>query len=167
MYPRRAFFPTSAVTPEWADAFVGAVASLEAKLIRSKKGDRVLQLLWPGLSNLGFSVEHTLNAYGERGEGYKQMRVDAWHAQLGVVVEIEGASSAGGYAVYRDLIRASLIPEAKYLAIAVPTIRERSTKRQKRLKGKHFAEANQLLKMIFTRTSRLRLPLEGVLLVGY
>lgn len=45
--------------------------------------------------------------------------VDAVHDELGVVVEIEAGRGARGNAVYRDLIRASLIVDARFLAIGV------------------------------------------------
>jgi hypothetical protein len=156
------------------DPFVAVFAGVETQLRRrSRRGsDAALSLLDPGLARLGFRVEHS-KASGHRIEHYAgdggyclTMRIDARHEQLGIVVEVEGPAGVRGNAVYRDLIRASLIAKAKYLALAVPQIHYRKATRQ-RFKETCFEEATKVLMAIFAPDSRLRLPVEGVLLVGY
>ncbi len=91
--------------------------------------------------------------------------VDAVHDALGVVVEVEAGRGARGNAVYRDLVRASLIVGARYLALGV--IQEyRHLTASKPVAVESYRDAKDQLDAIYA-SGRLRLPFEGVLLFGY
>jgi len=57
--------------------------------------------------------------FGERGVARVTYEVDAAHDELGVVVEVEAGRGAQSDALYRDLIRASLIVDVKFLALGM------------------------------------------------
>src|SRR5262249_23248076 len=101
--------------------------------------------------------------FGTNGHERVRYDVDAMHDQLGVVVE--AGRGARGNAVYRDLIRASLIVDAQYLALGVMAdYRHMSGGREVSVAS--FAEARAILDAVYA-SGRLRLPFDGVLLFGY
>jgi hypothetical protein len=92
--------------------------------------------------------------------------VDAVHDELGVVVEVEGGrGGARGNAIYRDLIRTSLIVDVKYLALGVMT-EYRHLSGGRRMSVRSFQEARDQVDAIYA-SGQLRLPFEGLLLFGY
>jgi hypothetical protein len=91
--------------------------------------------------------------------------VDAFQDDLGVVVEIEAGRGARGNAVYRDLIRASLLLDARYLALGVLNT-YRHNLRDRRVSVESFREARDQLDAVYA-SNRLQLPFQGLLLFGY
>jgi hypothetical protein len=91
--------------------------------------------------------------------------VDAVHDELGVVVEVEAGRGARGNAVYRDLIRTSLIVGARFLVLGVMQ-EYRHMSGTKVTKVESYREAKDQLDAIYA-SGRLKLPFEGVLLFGY
>ena len=87
--------------------------------------------------------------------------VDGFHAQHEIVLEVEAGRGAANNADYRDLIRASLMVDARYLVLAMmlhyagggPVIKSYDRSRDK-------------IDAIYA-SERLKLPLDGILLVGY
>ncbi len=71
----------------------------------------------------------------------------------------------GGNAVYRDLVRSSLIVNARYLALGVMlTYRHKSGGKQ--IVVRSYEETRDVLDAIYA-SGRLQLPFDGVLLFGY
>jgi hypothetical protein len=64
----------------------------------------------------GRLLHHVVEAAQSLGE------VDAAHDGFGVVVEVEAGRGARGNAAYRDLVRTSLIVDARYLALLMPIV---------------------------------------------
>jgi hypothetical protein len=52
--------------------------------------------------------------YGRERVAYE---VDAVHDELGILVEVEAGRGARGNAVYRDLVRSSLIVDQRFLML--------------------------------------------------
>jgi hypothetical protein len=177
-YPCWFYYPARARPPRWALDFVSAVAAARDKIDtrqdRRLTSDQALLALEPGLRALGYEVEASKNRrdrirrpvlFGENGVEILTWEVDAVHDTLGVVVEVEAGRGARSNAVYRDLIRASLIVDVKYLALGVQIAYRHDTE------GRHvvvhsFAETRSLLDAIYA-SGRLQLPFEGILLFGY
>ena len=91
--------------------------------------------------------------------------VDAWLENPGVIIEIEAGRAVMGNAFYRDLVRTSLIVNANYLAIAVMLNYEyRSGSRQ--VSSHDYDIAHDQLDAMYS-SGRLKLPFEGVLIIGY
>jgi hypothetical protein len=136
--------------------------------------DKVLALLRPGLEAIGFRVEAgktvadriTLPVlFGEQALPRVRYDVDGVHDELGVLLEIEAGRGARGNAVYRDLVRTSLIVDARYLALGV--MQESHHKSgDKNVVVRSYDEAKDQLDAIYA-SQRLRLPFDGVLLFGY
>ncbi len=178
-YPNWTYFPANTRPPEWAEGVVAVVEEQEATIstVERRTGlssDEVLRLLAPGLAALGYIVEDGRARlgkvrrpvlFGENGQPTLTYEVDAAHADLGVVVEVEAGRGARGNAEYRDLLRTSLILDARYLALMLPlTYRFKSGGRE----GSEHAYRNtkDLLTAVYA-SQRLRFPFEGILLLGY
>jgi hypothetical protein len=91
--------------------------------------------------------------------------VDAVHDELGIVVEVEAGRGARGNAIYRDIVRASLIVGARYLVLGVMQ-EYRHQSGGKPISVESYTDAKNQLDAIYN-SGRLRLPFEGVLLFGY
>jgi hypothetical protein len=102
---------------------------------------------------------------GENGVEVLTWEVDAVHDALGIVVEVEAGRSARSNAVYRDLIRTSLIVNVKFLALGVQ-LAYRHDADGRTVTVPSYAETKSLLDAIHA-SGRLQLPFEGVLLFGY
>ena len=87
------------------------------------------------------------------------------HDELGIVLEIEAGRGAMSNAVYRDLIRAALIVEARFFALGVMS-RYRYRSGDSTQENRSYDAARDQLDAIYA-SGRIRLPFEGVLLFGY
>lgn len=79
--------------------------------------------------------------------------------------EVEAGRGARGNAIYRDLVRSSLIVGARYLALGVMQ-EYRHMSGSKPISVRSCAEAKDQLDAIFA-SGQLGLPFAGILLFGY
>jgi hypothetical protein len=99
--------------------------------------------------------------FGEQGKPIVSYDVDGFHADHGAVLEVEAGRGAANNADYRDLVRASLMVDADYLILAM-MLEYRTGKTVMR----SYEQTRNRLDAIYA-SDRLKLPLKGVLLVGY
>jgi hypothetical protein len=131
-YPSWIYFPTSVAPPAWVDDLVAVVSEARSEIDSAThsgvSSDSVLLKLHAGLALLGYTVEAGKRRvdkvrrpvlFGEGGAECVAYEVDAVHDELGVLLEVEAGRGAMGNAVYRDLIRTSLIVGARFLALGV------------------------------------------------
>ena len=158
--------------------FIGVIAShsdeIDSRSVKNLKSDRILAFIAHDLASLGYQVETGKKAFqkirrpvlfGEEGVEKVSYEIDAFNDSEGIAVEMEAGRGARGNAVYRDLIRTSLIVGAKYLVLGV-MIEYRHQSSGKEIVVRSFDEARNLVEAIFS-SGRLGLPFDGVLLVGY
>jgi hypothetical protein len=90
--------------------------------------DAALAVVRPELVHQGFEIEagktkaSTIRRpvlFGEVGKPVVAYEVDGFHPQNGIVLEVEAGRGAANNADYRDLIRASLMMDARYLVLAM------------------------------------------------
>ncbi len=173
-YPEWIYFPTRSRPPAWATEFIAVVAEhraeIDSRATSGVRSDQVLAELRPGLELLGYRVEMSKRRadtvrrpvlFGDQGAEVVTYEVDAVHDELGILVEIEAGRGAMSNAVYRDLVHASLIVDARYLALGVM-----SEYRYTGGTARSYRDARDLLQAIYG-SGRLELPFEGVLLFGY
>lgn len=178
-YPTWSYFPRNARPPSWAEALVEVVSSAQAVIdtapLRAAEHDRltsdyVLSVLRPGMQDLGYDVESGKLAsqrirrpvlFGDNGRPEVSYEIDAFHDELGIAVEVEAGRGAMGNADYRDIIRMSLLLDATYMVLVTPEIY-----RYGNTSTSAFARSRDQLSAIYA-SNRLRLPFEGVLLIGY
>lgn len=147
---------------------------IDSHRVSGLTSDRVLAHIADDLVVLGYSVERGKGStqkirrpvlFGEDGVERVSYEIDAFHDGLGIAVEIEAGRGARGNAVYRDLVRTSLIVGATHLVLGVMNeYRHMSSERQVVVHS--FEEARALLEAIYS-SGRLGLPFQGLLLVGY
>jgi hypothetical protein len=179
VYPAWSYFPRNVRPPRWAESFVEVVASVEATIstVEEKTGlgsDAVLKQLSLGLGALGYAVEtgKTKDSkifrpvlFGSNGKAEVSYEIDAFHDDLGIAVEVEAGRGAAGNADYRDIIRMSLILDARFMALLMP-IKYRTTSAGKPSTIQAYDRTRNQFDAIYA-SQRLRLPFEGVLLIGY
>lgn len=177
-YPHWFFYPAHARPPKWVGdvvaAFAAAQSSIDSTSNDGLNSDRVLASLEPGLRLLGFDVECGKAAtqkvrrpvlYGDQGRERVAYEVDAFHDIEGIAVEIEAGRGARGNAVYRDLVRTSLIVGARFLVLGVMN-EYRHQSAGKPVAVQSYRDAREQLDAIYS-SGRLGLPFDGLLLVGY
>jgi hypothetical protein len=172
------YYPASTRPPEWVTEFVKAVTNsrdkIDSAVVSGLTSDRVLAAVRPALEGLGFVVESGKTKggkirrpvlFGESGNEAEAYEIDGYHEALGIVLEIEAGRGARGNAVYRDLVRTSLIVDAKFLALGVmQSYRHKNV--GKEMSVASYRDAKTTLDAIFA-SGRLKLPFEGILLFGY
>lgn len=174
-YPLWNYYPRNARPPEWVTPLVQTVASAEPTIstVDQRTGlssDAVLKELSPGMEALGYLVESGKTKaakisrpvlFGENGVPEVSYEIDAFHDEIGIAVEVEAGRGAANGADYRDLVRTSLILDANYLALLMPIMyRPTSTS------VAAFSKTRRQLEAIYA-SNRLKLPFQGVLLIGY
>lgn len=177
-YPLWCFYPTPGRPPDWVSAFIAVVASQRERIdsteVDGLNSDGVLGHLRPGLETLGFEVERGKKAnekvrrpvlFGDQGTERVAYEVDAFHDDLGIALEVEAGRGALGNAVYRDLIRASLIVDARFLALGVMQ-EYRYKAAGKQMRHLSYRDAHNQLDAVYA-SGRLQLPFDGLLLFGY
>jgi hypothetical protein len=95
--------------------------------------------------------------YGMNGQVRKSYDADAHHVGSGLVVEVEAGRAVANNQYLKDLFQACLMDGVKELCIAV---------RLRYKKHNDFDEVVRFMETLFAST-RVRLPLEGVLVIGY
>lgn len=177
MFPAWSYFPRNAIPPAWSRDFVrvvqGAQSLIDTEIARPSS-DVVLAALAPGLGSLGYSVETSKRAehkirrpvlFGDQGAAAVAYELDAFHDELGIAVEVEAGRGAQNNADYRDLIRASLVLDANYCALVMPSV-YRFSSGGKAQTTRAYASTRMQLDAIYA-SHRLQLPFLGLLLVGY
>lgn len=173
-YPSWRFYPSRNPAPDWVAGLVDAFATVQGEIdSRTHNGvssDQVLAAVRTGLEADGYLVETGKTKgskitrpvlFGEQGRARVAYDVDGFHPDHGVALEVEAGRGAANNADYRDIIRASLMVDARYLALAMML-----DYRGGNQKLKSYEQTRSRVDAIYA-SDRLRLPLEGLLLIGY
>jgi hypothetical protein len=179
-YPAWRYFPSHKRPPEWIEGLVGAFhharESIDSAVERDPRvtSDMALAHLRGDLLKLGFEVEagkkadqklHRPVLFGEFGREDMRYEVDAFHPGYEIALEVEAGRGAMGNAVYRDIIQTSLLVDARFFALAVMNTYRFKTG-GKVTTTRSYRDTTNLLEAIYAST-RLALPFDGVLLIGY
>lgn len=167
-------YPSRSPAPEWTGgvlaAFDTARGEIDSQEHAGVNSNAVLAAIRPSLEQAGFEVERGAAGdqrirrpvlFGENGRPIVSYDVDAYHPGHGVVVEIEAGRGAANNADYRDLVRACLMVDARYLVIAMML---RYTAGSNVMRS--YDQTRRRLDAIYA-SDRLKVPLEGLLLIGY
>lgn len=151
-------------------AFAAAASTIATPDGLQPKSDDVLAAIADDLFAAGYEVERSKHAankltrpvlFGENGKATVEYDVDAFHPVHGVVLEVEAGRGAASNAAYRDIVRSSLLVGARFLALAM-MLEYGGGGRPIR----SFENTRNQLDAIYA-SERLKLPFEGVLLIGY
>lgn len=176
-YPEWRYFPLSDPPPPWAYELVGVVAAHKDEIDSHSNrlsSNEVLAMLANDLGALDYSLELSKAhadkirrpvLFGDQGSEVVAYEIDAFHDGLGIVLEVEAGRGHLGNALFRDLVRTSLIVGARFLAIGM-CLEYRYKAKQKELKSPDYSWAINEVGAIFA-SGRLQLPFDGVLVFGY
>ncbi len=172
------YFPRNAAITELGRETVGCFEQV-ADIISSEKNDhligpkfkdatsdKVLGHVRGPLKKLGFEVEtgkskaEKINVpvlFGLNGKPEKSFDADAFHRGERFVLEVEAGRAVVNYQFLKDLFQACVMVDVDYLGIAVRKVYKGS---------KDFERVHFFFDTLYT-SGRLKLPLKGVLLIGY
>lgn len=175
-YPAWAYFPRRSAAPDWVQEFLQVVGSHQSEIDSEThdrlESDSVVSALRLSLREHGWLIEqgkrssekiHRPVLFGDNGAIRVKQEIDGWHSGLGIVLEIESGRGWQGNAVFRDLVRASLIADARFLALGV---RSRYSYGANNTVQNDFERTRDLLDSIYA-SQRLGLPFEGILVFGW
>ncbi len=170
-YPRWKSYPVNLPAPPWAkdvlESFRVARPEIDSIENHGVSSNQALAARRPGLETAGFQVEQGPNQisrpvlFKEKGAVEIGYRVDGFHPEHGFVLEVEAGRGAANNADYRDLVRTSLMVDSRFLVLAM-MIEYRGGGQTTR----SYDNARKRLDAIYA-SDRLKLPLDGILLVGY
>jgi len=130
------------------------------------ESNNVLAKVRPALEQRGFKVESSKKSdgkislpvlFGVNGKVEKSFEADAFHENFKVIVEVEAGRAISNWQILKDLFESCVVTDAEYLAIAVRQVYKTS---------KDFDKAVALFETL-DASDRLKLPLKGILIVGY
>lgn len=163
------YFPQSSEPPEFIRKVVAVFEGNEDLLVAKSKNmisNEVLAVLRTGLQELGFQVETGKKAlekipvpvlYGRNGSVSKSFDADAWHREQKVVLEVEAGRGYANNQFLKDLFQCCMMHDVDYCAIAV---------RHRYIDTNDFENVAMFFQTLYT-SGRIKLPLKGVLLIGY
>jgi hypothetical protein len=95
--------------------------------------------------------------FGRNGVVEKSFEADAWHEKEKMVVEVEAGRGYANNQFLKDLFQACMMHDVDYCGIAV---------RNRYIDSHDFENVVAFFETLYA-SNRLRLPLKGVLVVGY
>lgn len=175
-YPAWAYFPRRTAAPAWVTEFLACIAGHQADIDSAThdrlESDEVIAATRESLVSHGWEIEggkkanqkiHRPVLFGDNGTVRVRQEIDGWHPEFQIVLEIESGRGWQGNAVFRDLVRASLIADARFLALGV---RSRYTYGSNNTVQNDFERTRELLDSVYA-SQRLGLPFEGILVFGW
>ncbi len=174
VYPSWKSYPTRLPAPTWAGDVLGVFTetrtAIDSEVNKGVTSDDCLAVVRSRLEALGFEIEGGKKAaqkiqrpvlFGENGSVEVSYEVDGFHHARKIALEVEAGRGAANNADYRDLIRASLMVDVDYLILAM-MLEYRAGKQTIR----SYEQTRRRLNAIYA-SDRLKLPLKGILLLGY
>ena len=165
-----AYFPRSDKPTELAlrvvAAFDAVASEIDSATHAKFESNLVLAKVEPQLALCGFQVETGKTAekkirvpvlFGRNGRLEKAFDADAYHEQEGFVVEVEAGRGVTNNQFLKDLFQACMMHGVRYLAIAVRNVYRDNP---------DFERVEKFFQTLYA-SNRLKLPLDGVLILGY
>ncbi|VWD33714.1 hypothetical protein BLA50215_04864 [Burkholderia lata] len=168
-----AYFPRSDKATPLALAVVNAFNASHVDISSAEHtlpSDGVLARVAPHLAKLGFAVETGKKTvekirvpvlYGNNGRVSKAFEADAHHVDGKFIVEVEAGRAVVNNQFLKDLFQACMMDDVDYLAIAV-----RNAYVAAGVKNPDFDRVITFFETLYA-SNRMRLPLRGILVIGY
>lgn len=169
------FFPKSEAIPSMlmqiVRDFIGSEEEIAfAEELGKAKSNDILKILEPKLIESGFIVETGKKEcekilvpvlFGKNGRIEKAFEADAWRISDGTVLEIEAGRGVSNNQFLKDLFQACMMQDVHYLAIAIRNEYKAGT-----MTSKDFERVISFFETLYS-SNRMKLPLKGVLIIGY
>lgn len=171
------FFPRSHGVTQDIKAIIDCFKQVEPQLEEEnvhRTSNEVLALVRPHLETIGFAVETGKGKeekidvpvlFGENNEVDKSFFADALSADGKIVIEVEAGRAVRNNQFLKDIFQACMMFEVEYLVIAVLN-EYKFNSGGKQVVGHDYQEIKTFLETLYV-SNRLRLPLKGILLIGY
>lgn len=130
----------------------------------------VLALLRPHLEACGYKVEKGKGCdekidvpvlFGENNAIDKSFYADAFNKEHNIVIEVEAGRAVRNNQFLKDIFQACMMFDVEYLVIAVLNKYSGGG-----VESKDYHEVKTFLETLYI-SNRLKLPLKGILLIGY
>ena len=163
------FFPRSMGLTESMEEVVNVFKEVEDKILSSTndlRSDDVLSIVRPGLEKIDYCVEQNKKdegkikvpvLFGYNNSIDKHFYADAISADKKIVIEVEAGRATENHQFLKDIFEASMMFGVEYLVIAVRKIYRNHN---------DFERIYPFLETMYI-TNRIKLPLKGILLIGY
>lgn len=163
------FFPRSRGVTEDIQKVINCFKTIENEIdskTHNLVSNDVLAVVRPYLENEGYKVEVGKSSsekidvpvlFGYDNKIDKSFYADALSEDGKIVIEVEAGQATENHRFLKDIFEASMMFDVEYLVLAV-----RNTYRS----HKDFERIYTFLETLYI-SNRLRLPLKGVLLIGY
>ncbi|HOV09387.1 MAG: hypothetical protein BWY23_02251 [Spirochaetes bacterium ADurb.Bin218] len=147
------------------DVFIKNQNSIDSS-INQYSSNEILEILRTSVESLGYLIEKDKTSegkikvpvlFGLNGSYDKSFDADGYHKELKTVVEVEAGRGVTNYQFLKDLFQACVMHDVDYLIIAIRNIYRDS---------QDFNKVISFFDTIYA-SSRLKLPLKGILIVGY
>lgn len=137
------------------------------------KSNEVLSVCKQGLKDIGYQVESKEDGriqvpvlFGRNNTLEKAFRADAYNEHEKTVIEVEAGRGVMNNQFLKDLFQACMMQEVDYLVIAVRNEYKTKTKTHSERVSYDFEEVCKFFDALYS-SDRLRLPLKGILIIGY
>lgn len=164
------YFPKHSQAPNGllsvVQCFIEVAEQIQSKGNVGQTSNEVLAKLRAGLQSIGFQVETGKTAdekikvpvlFGANGKVEKAFEADGYHPTEKIVIEVEAGRGVVNYQFLKDLFQACVMQDVDYAVIAV---------RNDYRGSDDFSKVVSFLETLYA-SQRLKLPLTGVLIVGY
>lgn len=164
------YFPKHSQAPKCllkvVQCFNSVVDVIKSEGNVGQTSNEVLAKLRPGLQSIGFQVEtdKTLEGkikvpvlFGANGKVEKSFEADGYNPAEKIVIEVEAGRGVVNHQFLKDLFQASVMQDVDYAVIAV---------RNDYRGSDDFSKVVAFLETLYA-SQRLKLPLVGVLIIGY
>ncbi len=160
-------FPIGLIEP--MEEVINVFKKAEDKISSSTndlKSDDVLSIVRPELEKIGYCVEQNKKdegkikvpvLFGCNNSIDKHFYADAISADRKIVIEVEAGRATENHQFLKDIFEASMMFSVEYLVIAVRNIYRNHN---------DFERIYPFLETMYI-TNRIKLPLKGILLIGY
>ena len=166
------FFPRSHGVTKEIQSVIDCFYQIEVTLNDGthRVSNDVLALLRPHLERCGYRVERGKGKdekidvpvlYGENNTIDKSFYADAYNPESNIVIEVEAGRAVRNNQFLKDIFQACMMIDVEYLVIAV--LNEYTGGG---VVTKDFQEVKTFLETLYI-SNRLKLPLKGILLIGY
>ena len=132
------------------------------------KSNEVLSELQDELEELGYVVEkgkkekiHLPILFGNNGIEEKSFDVDAYNFTNKTIIEVEAGRAVTNFQFLKDFYEACMIQDAEYLCIAV-----RNVYQSGQYVSKDFERVKKFFDSLYM-SERIKVPLHGILIIGY
>lgn len=166
---RYQFFPRSLGVERTIEEIICAFKTVEHDIDSqngNKKSDAILSIVAPHLIKLGFEVEKDKSnngkinvpvLFGTNNNIDKSFYADALCKEKKIVIEVEAGRATENNQFLKDIFEASMMFDVEYLILAV---------RNNYRGHDDFERIYTFLETMYI-SNRIKLPLKGILLVGY